>query len=550
MPLEDLAVLLERARDAFARRDWVAARDRFRTAREQGPLSADDTYALGDSVWWLGSFREAQARYEEAYRLYLNEERPRDAAMTALGIGGHCFMRGDEVIGSGWMHRALRLLQDEPEGAEHGYLLIGGLESALGACDLDAAIETARRMQEMGQRFADPNLHALGQMGEGKALIKQGRIGEGIALLDEAMLTAVSDELAPAWAGNIYCQMMRVCHELFDLRRAGEWTRATARWCESLPAAGPFMGVCRVHRAQVLQVHGAWEQAEREAMRVCEQLADFDLGTVSEGYYQMGEVRRQRGDLAGAEEAYRLAHQFGRQPQPGLALLRLAQGRTEAASASIRSALATETLDRLARARLCAAQVEIALAAGDHMAARLASDELEETARIYQSSGLLAAAEQARSMVLLADGEVAAALQTARAAGLLWQQLNAPYESARVRLLLAQAHQAMGGDDAATLELDAAEAVFVRLGAALDANRIAAMRRRDPLPGGLSEREAEVLRLVASGCTNREIGAVLVISEKTVARHLSNIFAKLDLTSRTAAAAYAFEHGLAIRGRG
>ena len=153
-------------------------------------------------------------------------------------------------------------------------------------------------------------------------------------------------------------------------------------------------------------------------------------------------------------------------------------------------------------------------------------------------------------MVLLAGGETAAALETARAACLLWQQLNAPYEAARVRVLLARAHEALGGHDASNLELDAAEAVFTRLGAAPDANRVAAMRRRTPLPGGLSEREAEVLGLVASGCTNREIAAILVISEKTVARHLSNIFAKLDLASRTAAAAYAFEHGLAIRGRG
>ncbi|MGH2355777.1 MAG: LuxR C-terminal-related transcriptional regulator, partial [Chloroflexota bacterium] len=417
------------------------------------------------------------------------------------------------------------------------------LESALGTCEFDAALEKARQMREMGRRFADPNLEALGLMGEGKALIKQGRVGDGIALLDEAMLAAVSDELAPEWAGNIYCQMMRVCYELFDVGRAGEWTQATTRWCESLPASGPFMGVCRVHRAQVFQSQGAWVQAEREAARVCEELSDFDVGTTGEGYYQLGEVHRLRGNLAAAEEAFKQAHRFGRDPQPGFALLRLGQGRTEAAAVSIKAAMTAASRDRLARARLCAAQVDIALTAGHIEAARAASDELEETAGIYRSSGLLAAAQQARGTVLLAGGQAAEALQTLCAACLLWQQLNASYEVARVRVLLARAHDALGDQDAATLELDAAEAVFVRLGATLDAKRVGDLRGRTALPGGLTEREAEVLALIATGKSNREIAGSLIISEKTVARHLSNIFTKLGLSSRTAAAAYAFEHG-------
>jgi DNA-binding NarL/FixJ family response regulator len=264
----------------------------------------------------------------------------------------------------------------------------------------------------------------------------------------------------------------------------------------------------------------------------------------------VGEVRRLRGDLAGAEEAFRQAHALGRDPQPGLAMLRLAHGQVTAALASIRATLAAERSDRLARARLCAAQVEIALEAGDIEAARLASEELTETANIYHSSGLEAAAPQAQGAVLLADGRPADALQALRLACLRWQQLNAPYEAARVRLLLARAYDALGNRDAATLELDAAEAVFTRLGAAPDAKRTASLRSRTRLPDGLTEREAEVLALVAAGKTNREIADALVISEKTVARHLSNIFTKLDLPSRTAAAAYAFEHGLARRSRG
>ncbi|MGH2585034.1 MAG: DNA-binding response regulator, partial [Dehalococcoidia bacterium] len=287
MPVDDVTHHLEEAREAFARRDWVRARDGFSVAHERGALTADDMVAFGDSVWWLGFFKEANAFYEEAYRLYLDEARPRQAAMAAVVIAGFLFMRGDAAAGSGWMSRGLRLLKDEPEGAEHGYVLFMGLESALGEHDLDGTIDKARQMQKIGRRFADRSLTALGVTGEGRALIKQGRVSDGFALLDEAMLAALSEGLDPAWAGNIYCQVMRVCYELSDLRRAGEWTQATARWCESMPAAGPFMGVCRVHRAQVLQAHGAWEQAEREASRVCEELADFDVGTVAEGHYQV-----------------------------------------------------------------------------------------------------------------------------------------------------------------------------------------------------------------------------------------------------------------------
>ena len=550
MQTNNVTELLQEAREAFGRRDWVRARDAFTAAQAQGTLTADDVFALGDSVWWLGSFLEAEGCYEEAYRLYLQEGRQRQAAMSALTIAGFLFMRGEAAAGSGWMSRGLRLLEGEPECAEHGYVLFMDIEVALEACDYDAALTKARQMQALGGRCGDPNLTALGVAGEGRALIKQGRVRDGIALLDEAMLAALSDELDPAWAGNIYCQLMRTCYELSDLRRAGEWTQATARWCESLPAAGPFMGVCRVHRAQVFQAHGAWEEAEREAARVCEELAGFDLGTVAEGYYQMGEVRRLRGDLSGAEAAFRRAHEHGRDPQPGLALLRLAQGRVHAAAASIRDALAAASRDQLARARLCAAQVEIALEGGDPESARLATDELEEAARVFRTSGLEAAAPQARGAVLLAEGRVAEALQPLREACLLWQRLNAPYEAARVRLLLARAYAALGNDDTAALELDAAEAAFTRLGALLDARKAAALRRGTSLPGGLTEREAEVIALVAAGRSNREIADALVISEKTVARHLSNIFTKLGLPSRTAAAAFAFEHGLAPRGSG
>jgi DNA-binding NarL/FixJ family response regulator len=548
--MNDPAGLLQDARDAFARRDWVRARAAFETARARATLSSDDTYAAADAAWWLGLIDEALAAYEDAYHLYLREHRPRKAANSALGIGYTLALRGDGAIGSGWMSRAVRLLEGEAESVEHGYLVFIEIETALGAGELESAIVRSRDLQEMGRRFADPTLTALGVVGEGRALIKRGQVSRGLALLDEGMLAAVSEEMDPSWAGNIYCSLMIACHELADVRRAAEWTQATARWCESMPAAGPFMGICRVHRAQILQLQGGWDDAEREAIRVCAELAHFDVGTVAEAHYQLGEVCRLRGRLAAAEDAYRHAHAMGRDPQPGLALLRLAQGRAAAAAASIQTALAGEARNRLVRARLCAAQVEIALAAGEMDVARRAGDELEEIAGVYGSSGFEAAALQARGAILLAEGQATAALQTLRAACLRWQRLNAPYETARVRVLLARLYEALGDRDAAALELDAAAAVFDRLGARLDARTVAELRDRPLLPGDLTEREVEVLAEVAAGKSNREIAGALFISEKTVARHLANIFAKLGLSSRTAAAAYAIEHGLARRGRG
>ena len=531
--MDDVGEVLLAARDAHRRRDWPAAHERYAAARAAGELAAADLEAYADATWWLGEFDESSAILEEAYRGYLDEGRPRAAAMAAIGIAVNSFLRGDGVVGTGWVGRAQRLLRDEPEHVEHGYAHSLELEGALAGNDAAAVVATARRVRDIGRRHADPNLVATADLFEGRALVKQGRVADGMALLDEAMLAVLSGELRPEWAGNIYCHLMAAFHELADVRRAAEWTEATGRWLAGFPAAVLFTGICRVHRSQVLQHKGAWAQAEREAILVCRDLADRHVAAAAEGHYQVGEIRRLRGDLAGAEESYRHAHGLGRDPQPGLALLRLAQGRTATASASIRAALTAVTADRLARARLCAAQVEIALAAGDRETAGRACDELVQTASTYGSSGL-----------------EAAALPTLRAAFRRWQELDAPYDAARVRLLLARAYQALADSDAATRELDAAEAAFGRLGATLDADRVLALRGRPALPGGLTGREAEVLALVAAGRSNREIAAALVLSHKTVARHLSNIFAKIGVTSRTQAAAYAYEHGLAATERG
>jgi DNA-binding CsgD family transcriptional regulator len=535
---------------AYHRRDWSRARRLLQAARASGDLSGDGWSALADSAWWLGLIDEAVQGYEQAFQRFLTEQRPRTAAFGAIGLGVIMSMRGEGARGSGWFSRAFRLLEEEPECVEHGYMLVMGMESALGDCDLDTAIAKAHEIRAMGRRFGDKTLNALAALGEGRALIKLGRVDAGMALLDEAMLAALDDDLDPSFTGNIYCSTMIACHEVFDLRRAGEWTRATARWCEGLQAAGPFLGICRVHRAQILQIHGAWDQAELDAKRACQELAHFDVSTVAEGHYRVGEIRRVRGDLAGAEAAYRRAHELGRDPQPGLALLRLAQGQPDAARASIRSALAAAARDRLARVRHCVAQVAIAIDTGDLDAARAASDELAEAAQLFRTSGIEAAATQARGEVLAAEGHPAEALPALREAVARWQALDAPYEAARVRVVLGRAYRAVGDVDTARREFDAAREVFARLGATLDLRILDSLEARRALPGDLSAREAEVLRLVAAGMTNREIAAALVISPKTVARHLANIFAKLNVSTRAAAAAFAVEHHLVTRSNG
>lgn len=548
----DVTDALQAGRDAYRRRDWSRARDLFADAHAAGPLQADDVYAWSDAAWWLGESEESLRLGQEAYRLYDGQQRPRDAARVAIEVGVQFFLRGDDALGEGWLRRAHRLLEDQPECPEQGLLLyLTEVEAALGGVapsaqgSLDRVMASARRVHEIGRRHGVPDLVTCGLLGEGRALVKAGRVPEGLALLDEVLLALVSEEVRPDLAGNVYCHLMSAAHELADLRRLVEWTEATEQWLQTLPVAAVFTGVCRVHRSEVHRVRGGWERAEREAAEASADLTRIDVAAAAEGQYQVGEIRRLRGDLAGAEEAYRQAHRLGRDPQPGVALLRLAQGKIDAASTSIRSALAAAGGDRLACARLYAAQVQIALAAGDFAVAEKACDELEEIAEAYASSGLEAMARHARGAALLAAGHPAEALPVLSDACRRWQHVEAPYECALVRALLAEAYRALGDDETAARELDAAAEAFTALGAAADARRVAALQAGATLPDGLTEREAEVLALVAQGRTNRDIASELVISQRTVDRHLSNIFTKLGLSSRTAAAAYAFAHGLA-----
>jgi tetratricopeptide (TPR) repeat protein len=331
--MDELTTTLEQARAAYAQRQWAQAREAYLAVRAAAPLSAEDMAALSDAAWWEGAIDESLSAGEEAYRLFLHgdDPRPRPAAMLAIDIGFSWFLRGEEAMGSGWISRAQRLLEGEADCAEHGYLQSLAIDEALGAGDFDATIEAARAVGAIGDRHGDETLSSYALVGEGVALIKQGRVQEGLAKLDEAMLPVVAGRVRPTWAGNIYCQLMSVCHELADLRRAQQWTNATARWCDGFTNAVMFLGVCRVHRAQLLQVRGDWALAEEEIAQVCRELAAMNVGAVGLALYELGEVRRMRGELQGAAAAYAQAHEHGKDPQPGLALVWVAEGNPSAA---------------------------------------------------------------------------------------------------------------------------------------------------------------------------------------------------------------------------
>ncbi len=365
------------AQDLRHRREWARAYDTFAALRERtGPV----VEGLAESAWWLGRMSEAIELYAEAFRLHVESGDGEAAAHTAVLLSIHTRLVGEAAQSAGWESRAQRVLADIPECAAHGYPLYLGTAALMGV-DLDAAHVSAKRLQELGRRYDDPTLSALGVYFEGRIQIKQALVADGLALLDEAMLAALSDQLGPLWTGAIYCGLMDACNELRDLRRASEWTEATRRWSDPLPLASLYPGICRVHRAQVLQSRGAWDEAEQEALGACDDMVGIDVFAVADAYYEVGEVRRVRGDLVAAEQAYMQANDYGRDPQPGLALLRLAQGRAGEAAASIASAVAIAGGSRLERAPLHAAQSEIALALGDLELAENCAAEVAETSK-------------------------------------------------------------------------------------------------------------------------------------------------------------------------
>jgi class 3 adenylate cyclase len=462
-------------RDALRSHAWHDAFEQLRAADAIEPLPPEDLERLAEAAEWIGRLDDCIAARERAHTGYLERGQRRRAGFVALCLTHAHFAKGQGALATGWLRRAERLIEPEPESVEYGHLLRA---RGLVAKDPDEALAHARASHDLGIRVGDRDLAALGLLEQGRLLVAKGEVPGGLALLEEATVMAVSGELTPMTTGIVYCNAIDVCRRLADFGRAGEWTDAARQWCDRQGILG-FPGVCRVYRAGILRLRGAWTEAVREATDACEELRPYDVGSTAEAFYELGEIRLRLGDLPAAEAAFRQAHELGRDPQPGLARLRLAEGKVEAARMAIRSALADESRDRLLRGQLLPAQVEIALAAGEPEAARAAADELEAIAGVYRTPALEAAAACARGLVQLATGADAEARRSLRAGCRIWQELDAPYETARARAWLAAAFRAGGDPESATLELSSARASFERLGAALDAARAAEMLAGD-----------------------------------------------------------------------
>jgi ATP/maltotriose-dependent transcriptional regulator MalT len=537
---------LAAAQEAYEHRRWADACVHLAAADRQGLLDAERLDRLGTAAYLTGATEDAAGAWERAYGGYLRDGAAARGVRCAFWLAIALVLRGEHARAGGWLQRAQRVLAEAGlDCVELGYLqLPAGLRTL--HRDPDAAYATFQEVTAVADRFGDPDLQALGRLGQGQALAAAGDAGRGVAMLDEAMVAVTGGEVSPIAAGIIYCTVILVCRDVFDVRRAQEWTAALSRWCASQPDLKPYRGQCLVHRSEIMQLRGDWSDALDEARQACAHLSEPPGDPVfGMALYQQAQLLRLRGELDRAEEAYRRASECGHPAQPGLALLRLAQGRVDDALAAIRR-LVGEAEEAAERSRVLAAQVEIALAAGELDAARHATDELDRIATDFDSAYLRATAGYARGMVLLAGGEPAAAGPVLRRAWLAWLELDAPYEAAQARVAIARACRQLGDRDTAELELAAAGRVFAQLGAqpALAQVRELSRPQQPRTAGGLTPRELEVLRLVATGAGNREVADTLVISEKTVARHLANIFAKLDLPSRSAATAYAYRHHL------
>ncbi len=541
---------LARGRESFRRRAWGDAYRSLRLADRAAPLGGGDLELLATAAYLTGRDSGFYSGLDRAFRAWLDSGDTRRAARCAFWSCLGLLIRGEPGQASGWLARARRLV-GRSRCAEQGYLLLPEAEKHFGSGDAASARAMARRAAAIGERFAEPDLIACARHLEGRALLRQKRLKAGLALLDEAMLAVVAGDLSPIMTGLVYCSVIGTCHEIHDLRRAREWSLAMARWCEGQPQMAGFTGACAVHLAQIKQVTGAWSAARAELRRLFESRLrrggdETSAGaTPAEAFYQQAELHRLCGEFPAAERAYHDAARRGRDPHPGLALLRLVQGRTDAALAAVLRAL-DATVVPLDRARLLPSVVEIALAAGDLDQARQASNEMESLLSEYDVDVLHAIAAHARGAIHLAAGEPRAALGPLRRAFAIWSRFEAAYEVARVRALIGRACLSLGDDEAGRLEIGEARRVLQRLGAAPDLARLDAVAdaARAPQDHPLSRREMQVLRLIASGGTNKAIAAELLLSERTIDRHVHNILTKLNVPTRSAAISYAYQHAM------
>ena len=535
---------LHRARDSYERREWVAAY-RALSDLDDEALAAEDFEALATTAYLLGRRNDVIRALQRAHQISLAAGDRPAAVRSAYGLTIVLWQAGEVAVGNGWHSRAARIIEEiDDDVAERGYVYDAHLMSHVFKAEFAEALALAPRIADYGRRFGEPDLVALGVHAEGRLMLYTGSVAEGLERMDEALAGVMAGDVGPVTAGRVYCSTIEACQEVSDLGRAGEWTRALTRWCEAQPGMLAYTGQCATHRGQLLRLHGAFADALEELERAVERYAAFGgHPALGQAHYELGETHRLLGDLASAERCYETAAAHGHPGQPGRALLWLAQGRAEDAAGAVRRLLA-ERQGPVPRAQILPAAVQVLVAAGDVGEASPLAEEVLGLGVRFGCTALRAAGQHAVALATLSRGKGGEAVDSARRSVELWAQLSAPYEVARSRVVLGRALRLLGDEQSAMGELEAALSELTAVGADPDRREVAALLTTIERPAGLTAREVEVLRLVATGMSNNEIAHELTLSEKTVARHLSNIFTKLDVASRTAAAAFAYEHHL------
>jgi DNA-binding NarL/FixJ family response regulator len=531
---------LSQARELHAQSQWAEAYEQFAAADRDEQLDADDLERYAEAAQILGRGAEAIGLLRRAFNLRVDAGEVDQAITSAFWICQALIINAEFARASGWAAQVRRSMPD----VDNGWLLFLEAYFLIAAADYDQAARLLARAADMASRHREADLVAFATTVWGRALIKGGRLKEGLSRLDEAMVPVVERDTSPRATSMMYCSAIATCHEAREFGRASEWTHALGAWLDSLPRlGGAYFGNCRIYRAHLMCLRGSWREALDEVAFVCDDLiGNYGQLVAGHAHYQLAEIHRLLGDPE-AEADYRRAAEFGAPTQPGLSLLRLAQGELDKAVLGIRRALA-ETRGQLERLDLLTAAVRIMLAAGEIDAARQAATELAVIAAVYTTPGVQAELHAARGALALSDGDPAAALSLLRSAARCWREVDAPYAVATVTVLIGLACRAVGDEDAAEVELESARSTFARLGAHPDVHRVEKLLHSTPAVGPLSAREIEVLKLVAAGKTNHAIAAELFVSERTVHRHVSNIFDKLGVHSRTAAASYAIQHHL------
>lgn len=530
---------LAAARTAFLQRDWAAAREQFKIVTD---LPVADLADLATACFWLGAVEESIQTNQDVHRRCAADGAMAHAAMAALQVGYCESLRGHLDVGAGWLARSRRFFEDIPDAPERGYLLSVDAETAIRAGQDTIAELLAEQVLEWGEQHDDRTLQAHGLFAQGELAIHRGEMEHARRCLDEAMILVRGGTVRPEWAGNLYCRMIQLCFELSDVPRAQHWTVMAEAWSKGYAPGAMFTGICRVHRVQLLQVQGEWNRAVQDAEQAAAELEPLDVTVAAEAHYRIGELQRLRGNFDAAESAYRGAHERGRDPVPGIALLHLYRGHVRVAESILDAVLAVEHKP-LARAPLLAARIEVALTAGNVDDAVRGVEELTSISADHESPGWLATAQRWHGAVLHSQGRNAEAIGVLREARQQWQHMDAPYLVARIRLDLADAADELGDHDTADRERDQARIALQRLGARRDLARLS-VHRGNGRAEGLSSREVEVIAVIAAGISNREAAAQLHISERTVARHLANVYLKTDSSSRTAAVTWARERGL------